>query len=257
MLFDATSRVTCDFIAKPNQQRGSYLPVMSTLTNTATPAKKQKVDDKPTLVFVTGNAKKLEEVQQILANSDSAAFPFNIISQKIDLPELQGEPEEVSAEKCKLAAARLTAENPTTKMLVMVEDTSLCFNALNGLPGVYIKWFLHGVGGEGLNKMLVGFDDKTGYAQCVFSLCATHTDLEATPPQTFVGRTAGSIVPPRGDNDFGWDPIFQPEESNQETYAEMKKDEKNAISHRYRALMKLSAYVTTHASSLVAMVENQ
>jgi inosine/xanthosine triphosphate pyrophosphatase family protein len=48
---------------------------------------------------------------------------------------------------------------------VLVEDTSLCFNALNGLPGVYIKWFLEGIGHEGLNNMLVAYPDKSAYAQ--------------------------------------------------------------------------------------------
>ncbi|KAL0433060.1 UNVERIFIED_CONTAM: Inosine triphosphate pyrophosphatase [Sesamum latifolium] len=43
------------------------------------------------------------------------------------------------------------------------------------------------------------------------------------------------IVPPRGPNDFGWDPIFQPD-GYDKTYAEMAKEEKNKISHRYRAL---------------------
>lgn len=51
---------------------------------------------------------------------------------------------------------------------VICEDTSLCFNAMNGLPGVYIKWFLESIGLDGLNKMLIGFDDKTAYAQCIF-----------------------------------------------------------------------------------------
>lgn len=54
-------------------------------------------------------------------------------------------------------------------------------------------------------------------------------------PQIFDGRTAGSIVPPRGPTDFGWDPVFQPE-GRDVTYAEMPKAEKNAISHRGRAL---------------------
>lgn len=54
----------------------------------------------------------------------------------------------------------------------MVEDTCLCFNALDGLPGPYIKWFLEGLGHEGLNKMLSGFEDKTAYAQCVFAFSA-------------------------------------------------------------------------------------
>ena len=71
---------------------------------------------------------RLEEVIAILGDS----LPFNLISQKIDLPELQGEPDEVSKAKCALAAEQV-------KGPVMVEDTSLCFNALGGLPGVYIK----------------------------------------------------------------------------------------------------------------------
>lgn len=54
----------------------------------------------------------------------------------------------------------------------MVEDTCLCFNALGGLPGPYIKWFLEGLGHKGLNKMLAGFEDKTAYAQCVFAFSA-------------------------------------------------------------------------------------
>ena len=59
-------------------------------------------------------------------------LPFALVNQKVDLPELQGEPEEISAEKCKLAASQVGGA-------VIVEDTSLCFNALNGLPGPYIK----------------------------------------------------------------------------------------------------------------------
>ena len=76
--------------------------------------------------FVTGNAKKLEEVTAILGTS----CPFTLVAVKIDLPELQGEPEEVSKEKCRQAAAIVMGP-------VMVEDTSLCFNALGGLPGQY------------------------------------------------------------------------------------------------------------------------
>jgi hypothetical protein len=84
---------------------------------------------RPVVTFVTGNAKKLEEVRAILAVD---ALPFDLVSQKFDLPELQGEPLDISAEKCMLAARQ--AQGP-----VFVEDTSLCFNALGGLPGPYIK----------------------------------------------------------------------------------------------------------------------
>lgn len=183
----------------------------------------------PTITFVTGNKKKLDEVQDILSNGVS--LPFILQSAKLDLPELQGEPEEVSMEKCRLAAKLVGGP-------VIVEDTSLCFNALGGLPGVYIKWFLEKIGHEGLNNMLAAYQDKSGYAQCIFSYSPA-PDVE---PLVFVGRTPGKIVPARGPLDFGWDPVFEPDGFTQ-TYAEMPKDIKNGISHRFRSLDLLRAHL--------------
>jgi inosine triphosphate pyrophosphatase len=120
----------------------------------------------------------------------------------------------------------------------MVEDTCLCFNALQGLPGPYIKWFLQKLGHDGLNRMLAGFDDKSAYALCVFA----YSSGPGSEPIVFAGRTDGRIVPARGPADFGWDPIFEAESFGQ-TYAEMDKELKNSISHRYRALDKLRAHL--------------
>ncbi|XP_040988472.1 inosine triphosphate pyrophosphatase isoform X1 [Juglans microcarpa x Juglans regia] len=170
------------------------------------------------VTFVTGNAKKLEEVRAILGNS----IPFQ--SLKLDLPELQGEPEDISKEKARLASVEVNGP-------VLVEDTCLCFNALKGLPGPYVKWFLQKLGHEGLNNMLMAYEDKSAYALCAFSF-ALGPNAE---PITFLGRTPGKIVPARGPNDFGWDPIFQPD-GYEQTYAEMPKEEKNKISHRSKAL---------------------
>lgn len=64
------------------------------------------------------------------------------------------------------------------------------------------------------------------------------------PPQIFDGRTPGTIVPARGPPNFGWDPIFQPDGFDQ-TYAELDKEVKNTISHRYRALAKLRDFLLT------------
>lgn len=180
------------------------------------------------VTFVTGNAKKLDEVRRIIGDS----LPLQ--SVKLDLPELQGEPEDISKEKARLASQQINGP-------VLVEDTCLCFNALKGLPGPYIKWFLEKIGHEGLNNLLVAYEDKSAYAQCIFSL-AFGPDSE---PLTFVGRTEGKIVPPRGPPNFGWDPIFQPDGYTQ-TYAEMPKEEKNRISHRGKALDKVKTHFATN-----------
>ncbi|KAF4367279.1 hypothetical protein G4B88_026786 [Cannabis sativa] len=176
------------------------------------------------VTFVTGNSKKLEEVRAILGNS----IPFQ--SFKLDLPELQGEPEDISKEKARLAALQVNGP-------VLVEDTCLCFNALKGLPGPYIKWFLEKIGHAGLNNMLMAYEDKSAYALCVFSLALG----PKAEPITFLGKTPGKIVPPRGPTDFGWDPIFQPD-GYEQTYAEMPKEEKNKISHRFRALAQVKSH---------------
>jgi inosine triphosphate pyrophosphatase len=93
-------------------------------------------ESKPQIAFVTGNAKKAEEVAAILGSS----FPFEVVRMDVDLPELQGTPDHVAADKARVAAQKL-------RRPVLVEDTSLNFTAWGGnLPGVYIKWFLHDLG---------------------------------------------------------------------------------------------------------------
>ncbi|KAJ8687038.1 hypothetical protein QAD02_022832 [Eretmocerus hayati] len=179
------------------------------------------------LVFVTGNAKKLEEFLAILGN-----FPREIVSQKIDLPEYQGEIDDICERKCRTAAE--IVQGP-----VIIEDTCLCFDALKGLPGPYIKWFLDKLGPEGLYKMLTGFDDKGAHAVCTFAYWDGQPKTEV---QLFQGKTHGTIVSPKGSRDFGWDPIFQPDGMDK-TYAELSKEEKNAISHRSKALQKLKEYL--------------
>ncbi|XP_063515542.1 inosine triphosphate pyrophosphatase isoform X3 [Pongo pygmaeus] len=128
------------------------------------------------IVFVTGNAKKLEEVIQILGDK----FPCTLVAQKIDLPEYQGEPDEISIQKCQEAARQV--QGP-----VLVEDTCLCFNALGGLPGPYIKWFLEKLKPEGLHQLLAGFEDKSAYALCTFALS---TGDPSQPVRLFRGRTS-------------------------------------------------------------------
>jgi len=180
-----------------------------------------------TITFVTGNAKKLEEFIAILGNN----FPHKVVSKNVDLPEYQGSPEEVVKEKCAEAARHI-------KGPVIVEDTCLCFNALGGLPGPYIKWFLKELGPDGLPRLIADWEDKSAAALCMFG----YSEGEGKEVKVFEGRTPGVIVnPPRGRRDFGWDPIFQPDGFT-ETYAEIDSAVKNGISHRGKALTKLKEY---------------
>jgi len=176
-----------------------------------------------TIVFVTGNEKKLREAKQILSNE-------KIIGKKFELPEIQGERHEIIKEKARIAANKL-------KKPCFVDDTSLCFNALNGLPGQYVKHFLGKLGRKNLVKLLDGFKDKSAKAIVMIGYCEPNKG-----PVYFEGVVDGKIVMPKGKTNFGWDPIFVPD-GFKKTFAQMSKDEKNRISHRYKALLKLKKYL--------------
>ena len=103
----------------------------------------------------------------------------------------QGEPEEIAIAKCKTAVELANAP-------VLIEDVSLCFNGLHGMPGPYIKWFLDKLHPEGLYKLLAGFEDKSAYALCIFAYGEPGKEV-----MLFSGRTDGHIVEPRGPRDFG------------------------------------------------------
>jgi len=180
------------------------------------------------LTFVTGNAMKLEEVRAILADSG-----IEIDSQDLNIPELQGTTQEIAIDKCRRAAEILGTP-------CITEDTALCFEALNGLPGPYVKYFLKDLGLDGLNTLLEGFPTKAAWALCTFAYSAG----PGTEPLLFEGRTDGKIVPPRGPGKFGWNPVFE-EDTMRKTFAEMSDNEKNSISHRFRALEKLKVYLSS------------
>ncbi|KAH7152539.1 inosine triphosphate pyrophosphatase-like protein [Dactylonectria estremocensis] len=176
----------------------------------------------PVVNFISGNANKLREVKAILEPE------IEVQSQSLDLEEVQGTLEEVTESKCRRAADLV--QGP-----VLVEDTALCYNALEGLPGPYIKWFLTSTGHEGLNNLLAAYTDKSAEAVCTFG----YSQGPGHKPILFQGRCPGKIVPARGPPDFGWDAVFEYEGT---TFAEMEKTEKNKISHRSLALAKLQAW---------------
>ena len=189
------------------------------------------------ITFITGNKKKLEEFLSIIVGSPLEQR-YVIINKSFDLEELQGTSDFIATKK----AIEATKYCDTA---VLIEDVALGFTAYRGLPGPYVKDFLTSVGREGLYKMVQPFDDRSATAKCTFAFCpGKNQDVEL-----FVGECHGTIVPPRGDTTFGWDPVFQPDGYTQ-TFAEMSLEEKNKISHRSRALQKVKEYLQSYQPDL-------
>jgi inosine triphosphate pyrophosphatase len=181
-----------------------------------------------TITFITGNKGKLREVREILIGSN-----LKIESRSIDLMEIQGNSHEIASAKCNLASEIINGP-------VLIEDTSLSFNALNGMPGPYIKWFMDSMG-LSTYKLLDSFEDKTAKAITIFAF----SEGPGHPILLFEGISDGKIVPPRTNSSivtFGWDPIFEPVGYTQ-TYAEICPDIKHTISHRSIALHNFRNYI--------------
>jgi inosine triphosphate pyrophosphatase len=171
------------------------------------------------LIFVTGNSKKFVEAKAVLEGVD-------LVQERFDITEIQGSAMDVVKDKARKALAKF-------KKPLFVEDTSLEFSALGGLPGPYIIHFLDAIGPEGLYRILKDYPDKRARAVCLAAYIEPGTD-----PVVFEGSINGSIVSPRGHQDFGFDYVFMPD-GYDKTFAEMEKDEKNRISHRSLAIRKL------------------
>ena len=127
------------------------------------------------------------------------------------------------------------------------EDSGLEVTSLNGLPGVYSARYAgeHGNDQANMKKLLVDLTsslDRTAQFKTVVSLML---DGEV---YNFEGTFTGSIATePRGNNGFGYDPIFIPTGYNK-TFAELSSDEKNAMSHRKKAITQMIDFLNTHQS---------
>ncbi|KAH8647867.1 inosine triphosphate pyrophosphatase-like protein [Xylariales sp. PMI_506] len=176
--------------------------------------------------FITGNANKLADVQAILAPTG-----ITVKSVPLDLPEMQGTIEDITTDKCRRAAELVGGP-------VLVDDTSLCFKAMNDLPGPYIKWFLQALGPEKLHLMLEGFPDKRAEAVATLGYCAG----PGSDPVLFQGRVAGRMVAARGTTKYGWHCCFEYEPVGL-TFAEMDDADKHEISHLRKALDQFTAWL--------------
>lgn len=177
--------------------------------------------------FITGNLNKVKEVRGILGE---------IRHINIDLPELQ----EMDPRRVVLAKARSALEQGYKP--VLIEDTSLSIPSCGGLPGPLVKWFLKGLGAEGLVKFAASHGEPRAEARTIFGL--------AFGPQTILygeGVIFGTLVSPRGEG-FGWDSVFQPDGSTV-TFGEMSLEDKNKYSMRAQALHALKGQIEVYLAS--------
>ncbi len=177
------------------------------------------------ITFITGNAKKAEELASYLN--------YPILHKKVDLTEIQ------SLDIYEIVKHKVSEAYSQIKSPVLVEDTSLSFSSLGKLPGPLIKWFSQELGNEGLCRILNNFEDRSVVAQVVFGF------FDGKDIKYFEGSMDGIIADsPKGQNGFGWDPIFIPKGFDK-TWGEMTPEEKEVKSMRKLALQKLEKFLST------------
>jgi len=176
------------------------------------------------LYFITGNANKFREVQQLLPE---------VQQLDLDLDEIQSlDPNVVIRHKLAQAAAQHDGS-------FMVEDTSVLCDGLHGLPGTFIKWFIEAAGLEGIARMAAESGDTSATARTVIGYRDEHG-----ADHFFTGEVQGRIVTPRGERGFGWNPIFVPEGHNQ-SFAQLSDAARQQLSMRSAAVNQLKRHLAT------------
>lgn len=204
------------------------------------------------IVFATNNAHKLEEARR-LAGERFQILSLADIGCREELPETCDTIEGNSLQKALYVKSNYG-------YTCFSDDTGLFVDALDGAPGVFSARYAgpHCSPDDNIDKLLEELDGKerrTARFRTVVTLCAGE-GLEGSPcafrPSScqFEGRVEGTIATSRhGNGGFGYDPLFISEESGI-SFAEMTPDDKNAISHRGRALKKLFEYLCSTYNNL-------
>lgn len=182
------------------------------------------------LLVATKNPGKAREVAQILAGS-----PYEIVTLA-DYPDAP-EVEETGATFVENAVLKARAYADLTGMLTMADDSGLEVDALDGAPGVYSSRFAP-TDSERIARLLELLRDVPDELRTARFRCAIAIVWPDGRVDTCEGKVEGTIThEPRGSNGFGYDPIFFVPELAKH-FAELDSGEKNAISHRGRALEK-------------------
>lgn len=190
-------------------------------------------------VLASQNKKKLEEMNAIL--SDLGIEVLSEIQAGVDV-----EVEETGATFEENALLKATAVMKASGLPAIADDSGLCVDALGGAPGVYSARY----GGEGLDdagrSRLVLENVRGQLSRACGFVCAICCVFPNGDTLTARGECRGTLAyAPRGENGFGYDPIFfLPEEKK--TFAQLTAEEKSRISHRGKALREFAQVLKTY-----------
>ena len=193
----------------------------------------------PRLVFATGNAHKISELEAILAPAWEG-FNSPMIARMSDFDVEAPVEDGASFEENALIKARHLAA--LTGLGALADDSGLTVDVMGGAPGIFsARWCgRHGDDAANLDLLLAQLADVPDALRSAAFVSAAVLVLPDGREFVERGEVRGTLTrSPRGEGGFGYDPIFVPE-GFEVTTAEMSADQKNAISHRgiaFRALM--------------------
>ena len=181
------------------------------------------------ILLVTGNEGKFREVQAAFGKRG-----HEVVWKRFPYPEVQtASLDEVVTEGLSWLRTKMGEGDP-----FMIDDSGLFITALKDFPGVFSAHALKTLGNAGILKLMAGVEDRRARFEARIGIW-----MAGTGPRTFPGRIDGSIgLEPRGRGGFGFDPIFIPE-GDTRTFAEISTEEKNAFSHRGRAVAAVLEYL--------------
>jgi XTP/dITP diphosphohydrolase len=181
------------------------------------------------ILFITGNFNKYEEVRSIL---NSAGITVGMLRMKGK--EIQ------SDHTYEIAENSATEAYNRCHMPLIVEDAGLFIDTLKGFPGPYSAYAYKTIQNKGILKLMENTQNRKA---TFYSTIAYYS--QKTGPQLFEGKIEGEITlterKGNGNSGFGFDPIFQPAQS-EKTFAEMTLKEKNCNSHRAKAVNKFAQW---------------
>jgi len=183
--------------------------------------------------FVTRNSNKFNEVYDLFQKEN---IKFDLIQSNIETTEIQ-------ANSCRdVAIFKLNSIREKLDGSFFIEDAGFFVDSpLNGFPGVYSSYIFKSIGNKGILKLIDDFENSKAHFTAVIALYFQPTNKIFIFEGIVKGKVSDKI---KGNQGFGFDPIFIPNEIPDKTFGELSLEKKNAISHRGKAFKQIVDVLT-------------